>query len=1034
MNIKKRNKYEKHELMPLPLEKSELLIENIHNLKNCLNLYRKEIQEKNKFINDLKNNLNFYDCILKNINIVWRIFNNDLLNLIDKKKEGDNNILVESPYYNIEEFLTIFLKYVNNNDLDDENDEFLNKTLSDYDDDNSAIYIKTKKIKLNDLSNNNSIKNEKNENLENCVDFPKNENNSVKKDIPDEIVKDMVVKEDNSEKKKDDIIKVVNKEENKKNINDINNEEENEKIVKTTNYDELGHIKKEILNNEDFSKTNETEIDKNINNNNKRNLCNDINEAKRICLNSQENIFLGNEDSISVCLNNDVIEKRKKEKDKVNSTKKKKEKNEIIDDIRKDNFEEKLKNFFVENLKNTLSYINKIINLKSTDLNYNLEYIRKIKYEKSLYYEKYVDEKKKNNELQNNCESLKIEIDRLEKKSSSLLFKLNKEDICKNILEEKIDKNEDMNYSKIENNESNKMTSNNHYDLNCYDKDTHHLKNNNFVNNSNKNDNNNDNNNNDEQNNVNNDNVAESKIFLNLEKIITKEKIIQSEPFKNLISESTEIYNKLKEKENEIIILKKEIIKMENFRDEEYENLLNETIKDKKSLTDKIKELEVDIATYKLDKEKIESKVKVMEYEVGVLKNIDKKQTMQLQQKESEILKMKLQLDKFKILENTLRDKVAFLEKEKDDLLNSTRVLEEENLESKKKHILNNSDYSVIINEDDDKNITMNERKDILHKDEETHENENIKKEEKSKSFLRCHIGSNKNENFSESQGNMGSVDDYMLKYDELLLENKNLRRKLEKKKDVEEELMNLKKNYDAISEEIEEITKEFEKKQEQVDEMIMQIKNKELESLEKYNNKVNKAYVEEKLKQLEISYQDKMSCINSIYEKYEKFVNLYLTLFFHARKNAVISDSAREEQMSIFIKLKQKYEHIFQKKNEISNILKNVYDCNKKLIEQCKALYKENENLQNTLSNQISISKDISKKDNHLLIEENDELRRRLICSVCMENFRNYIIIKCGHIYCENCIFNNIKTRNRKCPQCKIPFDKKDLQKIFLD
>ncbi|CRG93614.1 trophozoite exported protein 1, putative [Plasmodium gallinaceum] len=1028
MNNKKRNKYEKNELMPLPLEKSELLIENIHNLKNCLNLYRKEIQEKNKYINDLKSNLNFYDCVLRNINIVWRIFNDDLLNLIDKSKEDNNNVSIESPYYNIEEFLTIFLKYVSENDLDNENEEFLIKTFSNYDDNSNSIHIKTNKIKLDDLSNDNSIKNEKGENLENLADLLKNN----KKDIHNEHVRDMLVKESNNEDSKDNIVKMVNKEENKKNTNEICSEEEKEKLEKTINDDELGYIKKEIVNNKDFSKTNQAEIDENIINSNKRNSLNDVNVAKRICLNSRDNLFFENNESQSFCLHNDLTDNKRKEKDKVVNTKKKKEKNENMNDVCKDNFEEKLQNFFLENLRNTLSFINKIIDLKNINLNYNLEYIRKIKYEKSFYMEKYADEKKKNNELQNNCESLKIEIDRLEKKSSSLIFKLYKEDICKNILEEKIDKNEDiMNYSKVENKESNKMTSDNCYDLNTCDKDAHLVKNDNFVNDNNNN-NNNSNDNSYENNNNGNNNNVESKLFLNLEKIITKEKIIQSEPFKNLINESTEIYNKLKEKENEIIILKKEIIKMENLRDEEFENLLNETIRDKKSLTNKIKELEVDLATYKLDKEKIESKIKVMEYEIGVLKNIEKKQTMQLQQKESEILKMKLQLDKFKISENNLRDKVAFLEKEKDDLLNSTKSLEE-NLETTKKSILNNSDYNIIINEDDyNKNIDLYEKKD-MHRYEEKQGNENMKKEEKS--ILKNHIDNkNKNENNIELQKNMKNVDDYILKYDELLLENNNLKKKLEKKKHVEEELINLKKNYDAISEEIEEITKEFEKKQEQVDEMITQIKNKELESLEKYNNKVNKAYVEEKLKQLESSYQDKMSCINSIYEKYEKFVNLYLTLFFHARKNAVISDSAREEQMSIFIKLKQKYEYIFQKKNEISNILKNVYDCNRKLIEQCKTLHKENENLQNTLSNQINISKDISKKDNHLLVEENNELRRRLICSVCMENFRNYIIIKCGHIYCENCIFNNIKTRNRKCPQCKIPFDKKDLQKIFLD
>ncbi|CAD2083751.1 trophozoite exported protein 1, putative [Plasmodium vinckei lentum] len=883
MNSKKRNKYDKQNYMPLPLENTEIIIENIYNLKHCLNLYRKELQEKNSYIDNANEDLKFYKNVLRNINVVWKIFNSDLLNLINNDKEigirikEENNSkndeasgdeyenMIESPYYNIENFHDLFLKYVNKtdgNESDEEEDSDFFKSLSE--DDIENIKAKNKKINEKDAQEKPFIKNEK--------------NNDKEKGYTN-------IKRKRDEKGED--------RESSDNTKQFNNEDKNSKTV----------------------------------------------------------------------------------------------------------FEDKIRFEFLENIKKTLNFINDIICLKSNiNIDCNLEYIRKINYEKNVYYEKYKDEKKKSNNAKNEYNNIKIELERLEKKKASLLFKLYNLNICKTIIEDgKVEKPEDIMQNEIKletfdedknkvicincgyenlcengvvlgeptsgmitkNEINNLCTAKQLYtpgDTNIGNSSTTNM--NSTIDNSGKNEN---------------DNIAnkvESQILLNFENLITKEKIMQSDPFKNLMKETMNIYNTLKEREKEIVLLKKEILRMENDKDEEFDNLLNETINNKKKLVNKIKELEIEIVTYKLDKDKIENKINAMKNEVDVLKNIENNQTIQLKQKENEILKMKSNIDTLKMSENNLKEKIETLKKEKDSLLSSEG-------------------------------------------------------------------GMIKNGNaIGDGSKNKTSVD--IDKYNELLRENENMRKSLEKKKDVEEELINLKSSYDSMSEEIEEITKEYEKKQEQVDEMILQIKNKEMEYLKKYNNMVSKEYAENNLKQLENSYKEKISLINDTYDKYKDFSNLYLSLFYHARKNAVISDSAKEEQMSIIIKLKEKYELIFQKKKELSGILKSLYSCNKKLITQCNDLYKENRKLQNTLCSmeKSKYKKDMSpnNEDNNLLIEENNELRRRLICSVCMENFRNYIIIKCGHIYCETCIFNNLKSRNRKCPQCKIPFDKKDLQKMFLD
>lgn len=42
-------------------------------------------------------------------------------------------------------------------------------------------------------------------------------------------------------------------------------------------------------------------------------------------------------------------------------------------------------------------------------------------------------------------------------------------------------------------------------------------------------------------------------------------------------------------------------------------------------------------------------------------------------------------------------------------------------------------------------------------------------------------------------------------------------------------------------------------------------------------------------------------------------------------------------------------------------------------------------------------------------------------------------VITKCYHVFCEDCVRTQIKTRQRKCPQCTVAFGDNDYQRIFL-
>ncbi len=52
--------------------------------------------------------------------------------------------------------------------------------------------------------------------------------------------------------------------------------------------------------------------------------------------------------------------------------------------------------------------------------------------------------------------------------------------------------------------------------------------------------------------------------------------------------------------------------------------------------------------------------------------------------------------------------------------------------------------------------------------------------------------------------------------------------------------------------------------------------------------------------------------------------------------------------------------------------------------------------------------------------------------CIICTDNFSKCTITKCGHSFCEKCIFDCINLQNC-CPTCKTPIKKEELVKNFI-
>lgn len=55
------------------------------------------------------------------------------------------------------------------------------------------------------------------------------------------------------------------------------------------------------------------------------------------------------------------------------------------------------------------------------------------------------------------------------------------------------------------------------------------------------------------------------------------------------------------------------------------------------------------------------------------------------------------------------------------------------------------------------------------------------------------------------------------------------------------------------------------------------------------------------------------------------------------------------------------------------------------------------------------------------------------LRCSVCKDRFKEVALTRCFHLFCKECIEENLRNRHRKCPACGEKFGQDDVKSIFF-
>jgi len=70
---------------------------------------------------------------------------------------------------------------------------------------------------------------------------------------------------------------------------------------------------------------------------------------------------------------------------------------------------------------------------------------------------------------------------------------------------------------------------------------------------------------------------------------------------------------------------------------------------------------------------------------------------------------------------------------------------------------------------------------------------------------------------------------------------------------------------------------------------------------------------------------------------------------------------------------------------------------------------------------------------DVKLLLQQNSILKGKLTCHVCNTREKDCIITRCNHMFCKQCIENNLSLRKRNCPACNTRYSDTDVKDIWL-
>ncbi len=159
------------------------------------------------------------------------------------------------------------------------------------------------------------------------------------------------------------------------------------------------------------------------------------------------------------------------------------------------------------------------------------------------------------------------------------------------------------------------------------------------------------------------------------------------------------------------------------------------------------------------------------------------------------------------------------------------------------------------------------------------------------------------------------------------------------------------------------------------------------------------------------------------------------------------------EEKLSVFANVKELAEgKLSQEKARMSGLIKDAEKSKKRceeLVTQSTKVEEEKQKIFESLAIAKREASEATKLSQKLanskggglvggftaeqLSTQVTHLKNRLACPVCNVRDKKCILLRCRHMFCKQCVDENVKNRSRKCPACGQRFDTKDIADVWL-
>ncbi|KAI4260243.1 MAG: hypothetical protein LQ352_000365 [Teloschistes flavicans] len=113
----------------------------------------------------------------------------------------------------------------------------------------------------------------------------------------------------------------------------------------------------------------------------------------------------------------------------------------------------------------------------------------------------------------------------------------------------------------------------------------------------------------------------------------------------------------------------------------------------------------------------------------------------------------------------------------------------------------------------------------------------------------------------------------------------------------------------------------------------------------------------------------------------------------------------------------------LLMEKENATGVIKNAHRKAEVEMEKLRASLEETQTQVEQLKSRSS-----GKNDAEL-----EGYRSMAICTVCRTNFKDTVILTCGHVFCKPCVDERRTSRSRKCPNCNKSFGQNDTLKVTL-